>query len=206
MAWVRAIRDQNFPGSHGRWKVLSATAGNSSNNWGTFALASLVTADAYLRDAAGLARDWAIYKGYGDGSWTFQKTGDYDPIWTCGDYEAIERESCLVAGKDINGVPTEDAGRGSGTTPSSGYVNEAVQGYALQALILERAGFDAFGVNDAQFCRVGAFQQRFGIANGHSTGYYFAWVHREHCAGSSYPLPASAPFGRVFGFTDWFMP
>lgn len=201
-AWLTDIRTADL-GGHSRWFTLRRTAGNTSSNWGIFALASIIAADAYLRDRAALRTDWQIFVGYGDGSWSFEPTNSYQPEWNCDGYRAIEPGHC--GSPDQNGAPVEDASREDYPEPHAGYVNEAMQGYVLQALLLEHAGFPAWEVNDAQICRAARFQERYGITNDHETGHYVGFAIRERCPGSAYPLPEAAGYGRVFGFTDWLL-
>jgi hypothetical protein len=201
VSWLSAARTR-VVNDHPRWTTLSFTAGNTSNNYGTFALSAMIAADRYLGDAAGVARDWQIFKGYGDSSWSFQTTAGYQAAWNCGRYQAIEGLHCTTPnGADQNGAPVEDASRDTYPTPHGGYVSEAMQGYAVQGLLLRRAGYDAWGVNDRQVLRVAEFQRRFGIWNYHSTSYYAAWIIND-AYGTTFPAQP-AGYGRTFGFTDW---
>jgi hypothetical protein len=199
IAWLTQLRTREI-GGHGRWHQLRFTSGNSSNNWGIWSLASMIATDRFLGDQAALDRDWAIFKGYGDGTWTFQPTAGYLAGWNCGRYRAIEDLHC--GSPDHNGVPAEDAARSGNTTnPDGGYVTEAMSGYTVQALLLSGAGYDAWGVNGQQIRRVADFQVRFGVFNYHPVGYYVPWVLNK-VYGTSYPALAGNG-GRMFGYTDW---
>jgi len=204
--WLSAIRTRDL-GGHSRWYTLAGTSENSANNWGTFALASRVAASAYLGDSTDLARSWQVFSGYSSGAWEFQKTADWSASWSClpGDGStrlpiAINGE-CTRDGIDLDGAPVEDASRGTFPTADGGYVNEAMQGYVVQALLLERSGHAAFEAGGQALRRVAEFQVRNGIWNYHSTGYYVGpvinWAY-----GTSLPVLPSG-FGRVFGYTDW---
>jgi calcineurin-like phosphoesterase family protein len=198
--WVSQIRTREI-GGHGRWHQLRFTAGNSSNNWGIWALASSIAADRYLGDATALAKDWAIFKGYGDGTWTgFKPTADYLAGWNCGRYRAIEDLHC--GNPDHNGAPVEDASRSGNTTlPHLGYINEALSGLTVQAMLLEHAGYPAWTVNASQMRRVADFLVRTGAWNAESVGYFAAWVINAEY-GANYPAKAGNG-GRMFGFADW---
>jgi hypothetical protein len=205
-SWLSGIRTRNL-GGHSRWYTLVGTSENSANNWGTFALASRIVASAYLGDGADLARAWQVFSGYSTGSWAFQKTADWSAAWSCLPGDGSSRVpiaingACANAGVNLDGAPVEDASRSAFPVPSGGYVNEAMQGYVVQALLLQRAGYDAFGVGNQAIRRVADFQARNGIWNFHSTGYYVApVVNRMY--GTAYPVLASG-YGRVFGYTDW---
>lgn len=199
--WVRDVRDRDFPASHSRWHVLSGTAANTSNNWGTFALASLTVADAYLRDTTGLGRDFGLFRDYGDGSSSFQHTSSYQAIWSCPEGFEINPASCTDPRKE--GAAVEDASRT--TFPTLGnYPAEAAQGYVVTAEVLSRAGYDAWTVNDRQVCRNALWRERGGNLNYSSADRYVTWMTNERC-GLSQPTVA-AGYGRVFGFGDWLMP
>jgi hypothetical protein len=198
--WVNQIRTREI-GGHGRWHQLRFTAGNSANNWGVWALASMIAADRYLGDATALAQDWAIFKGYGDGTWKgFQPTADYMPGWNCSTYFAIEPGHC--GDPDHNGAPVEDASRsGNTTSPHPGYVNEALSGLAVQAMLLDRAGMPAWSVNSSQMRRLADFLVRTGTWNAEPVAYFAGYIVNA-AYGSSYPVkPGNG--GRMLGYTDW---
>lgn len=197
VAWLTDIRVREL-GGHSRWHTLAGTAVNTSNNWGTFALASLTAADAYLRDAAGLERDYDLFRDYGDGTSAYQHTASYQAIWSCPAGFEINPASCSDPRKE--GAAVEDASRTTFPT-LGGYPAEAAQGYVLQAELLERAGFPAWAVNDAQVCRNALWRERGGNLNHSSADRYVTWMTNERC-GLSQPT-AAAGYGRVFGMTDW---
>ncbi len=198
VAWVSAIRTRDFPSSHSRWHVLAKTAADTSNNWGTFALASLIAADAYLGDGTGLARDWALFRDYGDGSSSFVRTGSYQAIWSCPVGYEINPASCTDPRKE--GAAVEDSSRTIFPT-IAGYPAEAAQGYVIQAELLSRAGYPAWTVNERQVCRNAQWRGRLGNLNYSSVDRYVTYVTNSRC-GLSQPV-SGAPFGRIFGFTDW---
>jgi hypothetical protein len=199
VAWARAIRTQDFPASHSRWHVLLGTAQNTSNNWGTFALASLTAVDAYLGDTPGLDRDYDLWASYGDGTGTFQHTSSYQAVWSCPVGFEINPASCAIPQKE--GAAVEDASRTA--YPSlGGYPAEAAQGYVLTAEVLWGQGYDAWDVNDSQVCRNAAWRSRGGNLNYSSADYHVTHVYNERC-GTNYPTQG-AVFGRGWGYTDWF--
>ncbi len=196
-SWLSSIRTRNL-GGHSRWSTLRDTAIDSSNNWGTFALASLTAADAYLGDTVALERDWRIFAGYGNGSWPFGRTSSYQATWACPEGFAINPASCADLRKQ--GAAVEDASRTTFPT-IGGYPAEAAQGYVITAELLARAGRPAWGVNNAQVCRHALWRQRLGNLNYSSADRYVTWITNARC-GHSQPTVA-AGFGRVFGYTDW---
>jgi hypothetical protein len=210
--WVHSARVRTI-GSHPRWRTIYGTAGETSNNYGTFALASLIAADRYLGDTLSLERSWEIFQAYGiPFGYPFTKTLDWDEAYSCVPTDperrgrlpiAINPAGCRIGGANVDGMPVEDAAREDRfPDPHPGYVNEAMQGYALQALLLERAGYAAFDVNDRQVLRVAEYQQRWGIWNAHPTGYYVAWII-NHAYGTDFPTESDTSGGRAFGWTDW---
>lgn len=201
VSWVNVIRTTDFPASHSRWHVLAGTAANTSNNWGTFALASLTAADAYLADTAGLARDFGLFRDYGDGSSAFVHTSSYQAVWSCPVGFEINPASCTDPSKE--GAAVEDASRTSFPT-LGGYPAEAAQGYVLTAEVLARAGFAAWTVNDAQVCRNALWRGRGSNLNNSSADQYVTWLTNERCGLAQPTKPAV--FGRVLGFTDWLWP
>jgi hypothetical protein len=200
VSWLRQLRTREI-GGHSRWHQLRFTAGNSANNWGIWALASVIAADRYLGDAPALAQDWAIFKGYGDGTWTgFQPTADYLAGWNCTTYFAIEPGHC--GSPDHYGAPVEDASRSGNTSmPHEGYVNEALSGLSVQAMLLDRAGYPAWSVNANQLRRVADFLVRTGTWNAEPVAYFAAYMLNA-TYGTGYPARAGNG-GRMFGFTDW---
>lgn len=205
-AWVRAVTVQDFPASHSRWYELRKTAENTSNNWGTFALASLTAADAYLRDEDELAQDSALWASYGNGTGSFQHTSGYNAIWSCPVGYEINPASCADERKE--GAAVEDASRSCSNSSCSSfpsianYPAEAAQGYVLTAELLAKAGYDGWGINDSQACRNGAWRQRGSNLNYSSADYHVTYVYNERC-GTSYATPQPAVFGRGWGYTDW---
>ncbi|MDF2734015.1 MAG: hypothetical protein K0S97_638, partial [Chloroflexota bacterium] len=196
-SWLSSIRTRNL-GGHSRWYTLRDTAIDSSNNWGTFALASLTAADAYLGDAVALERDWRIFDGYGDGSWPFGRSSSYQATWACPEGFAINPASCTDLRKQ--GAAVEDASRTTFPT-IGGYPAETAQGFVITAELLARAGRPAWTVNNAQVCRHALWRQRLGNLNYSSADRYVTWITNARC-GQSQPTVA-AGFGRVFGYTDW---
>jgi hypothetical protein len=196
--WLEDIRSRDL-GGHSRWFSLIETAGDTSNNWGIFALASLVAADAYLADTDALERDFLIFNAYGGGGWSFRKTNDYQRRWACPEEGfAINPASCDDPRKE--GAAVEDASRTR--FPRLGqYPAEAAQGYVVQAELLDRQGFAAWDVNDRQVCRNAQWRDRGDNTNFSDADYYVTWMTNARCGLSQRARPA--PMGRIFGFTDW---
>jgi hypothetical protein len=199
--WLRTLLTAKVD-THSIWNVVREVSEISANNHGTFALASRTAVAIYLGDRAELDRAWAIFRGYADGSWSrFTPTADYDPAWQCGTKYIPINPACSKDGRNLDGAPVDDAARSSYPTPDGGYINEAMQGYALMGVLFSRQGYPAWSMGDNAILRVAQFQQRHGIWNYHSTGYHTGWVI-NHFYGANLPLAAAVP-GRLLGYTDW---
>ncbi len=195
-SWLSAIRTRDL-GGHGRWRTLAFTSGDSSNNWGAFAQASLVAADAYLGDSAGLARDWARLKGFtGDrAAHLFPEPASPDYTWTCSS-SWTPVMSC--ADNPRHGAIAEDAWRnGAYANVSRTYVQESMQGLALAAELLTRSGYAAW----PRLAAVADFATRWDVWNASSVGNHLSWWYNRRLGTNAPRL--SAGDGRVFGYTDW---
>jgi hypothetical protein len=199
-SWLSSLRTREL-GGHSIWHVLRTTADISANNWGTFALASMIAADRYLGDATGVAHDWAVFKGYGDQGWTFKRTSSYSTVWQCGvAYRAINLP-CVKSGVNLDGAPVEDSSRGVFPVFSS-YIHESLQGYTFQAQLLSMGGYLAWTVNAGQVCRASQFANRAGRLNDSGVGYSVAFMANAFC-GSALPTKTPTSGGRIFGYADW---
>jgi hypothetical protein len=178
------------------------------NNWGTHCGGSRAAVAAYLGDAAQLARVAQVFKGWlGDrASYAGFSYGD-DLSWQCDPANpvGINRPGCTRNGYNIDGVLPDDQRRsGSFKWPPAqeNYVYEALQGALMQAVILHRAGYDAFGWEAAALLR--SFSWLHNINNFPATG-DDNW--QPHVVNAFYGLgfPASSPTtaGKNMGWTDW---
>jgi hypothetical protein len=203
---LRAL--QSAPTTAGGPRDLVDCHERRPNNWGTHCGASRAAVAAYLGDTATLARVALVFKGwlgdrdayagfeYGDLSW------QCDPQRPVG----INPTGCTKHGHPIDGVLPDDQRRGgsfSWPPPQENYAYEALQGALAQAVILQRAGYDAFTWEDHALLR--AFQwlhthARFPAAGDdawqmHVVNYYYADI------GFQTTTPARP--GKMLGFTEW---
>ena len=205
--WLTGIIDRNV-GGHSRWYVLRFTAYNSANNWGTFALASVITADIYLNRTADIEKDWQVYSNYGTPhGWAFNKTSDYNEQWSCvttdstGKLPIAINSPCVKSGINLDGAPVEDSSRSLFGSYST-YIHESLQGYVVMAQLFERTGRNGWAVNNSQVCRAAKFGDRAGRLNDSSVGYYVAFMANHFC-GLNLPTKTPTSGGRIFGFSDW---
>ena len=108
-------------------------------------------------------------------------------------------------GYNIDGVLPDDQRRGGGFTwppPPENYVYEALQGALLQAELLSRAGYPAYGWGDGALGR--AYQWLHHVANYPAAGDDTWQSHLVNARyGTAYPAPVPSSPGKNFGFTDW---
>jgi len=177
------------------------------NNWGTNCGATRAAIAVYLGDAADLARTAEVFRGwlgdrasyagftYGDLSW------QCDPARPVG----INPPGCVKDGHTVDGVLPDDQRRGGGfrwPPPKEPYVWGALQGAVPLAVILQRAGYDAFNWQDRALLR--AFEWLHTLnhfpAEGDDT-----WLPHllNHYYGTSFPAPVPSRAGKNVGWADW---
>jgi hypothetical protein len=179
------------------------------NNWGTHCGAARAAVAAYLGDAAHLARVAQVFKGWlGDrGSYAGFKYGDLS--WQCDPARpvGVNPQGCRINGVSVDGVLPDDQRRGgsfSWPPPGENYVYEGLQGALVQAAILTRAGYDAFGWENQALRR--AFRWLHDEAHFPATG-DDTWepylVNYHYASGAAFPTQMPARPGKNVGYTDW---
>jgi hypothetical protein len=183
------------------------------NNWGAHCGATRAAIAAYLGDTADLERTARVFRGYlGDrssyaGFYYGGTAGSLDLSWQADEFApvGINPLGATKSGLDIDGVLPDDQRRGGAFTmspPNENYVWEALQGLLAQAVILERAGYPAFGwENHALLRAVGWLHWRADYpAEGDDT-----WQPHvlNHFYGPRFPAPTPARPGKNVGWTDW---
>lgn len=199
--WLRSLLSETLDGL-----TLRSTHELRPNNWGTHAGASRVAIALYLGDKAELARAATVFHGWlGDRSaYAGFKYGDLS--WQCDAAKpvAIDPVGCVKSGHDIGGALPEEMRRGGTFTwppAPTGYAWEGMQGAVLQAELLQRAGYDAWGWEDKALLR--ATQFLYGIGwPADSNDEWQAWLIDARY-GTSYRTAAPANTGKNFGWTDW---
>jgi hypothetical protein len=178
------------------------------NNWGTHCGGARVAVAAYLGDQVELAKAAQVFRGWlGDrSSYASFKFGS-DLSWQCDPAKpvGINPKGCTKSGHNIDGVIPDDQRRGgsfSWPPPKENYVYEAMQGALMQAVILERAGYAIFSLEDQALLRVFNWlhQQASFPAEGDDT-----WQPHliNHFYSASFPAPLPSKPGKNIGFTDW---
>jgi hypothetical protein len=200
--WLSTIRTRDL-GGHSRYRTLKGTCEDSPHNWGTFACASLIAANLYLGDDAAVARSWAVFRGLTGDRSAYAGFQDLSTdIWACPGVPFTPANSGCPADSVRYGAFVKDVTRGSDPPTADGdglsYTQEILQGIALQAELLARAGHP-----DAWSRLLPAFDwaRHNGAMNLSSVGYHVTWWANKRFGWSLPTKPAA--MGRVFGFTDW---
>ena len=178
------------------------------NNWGTHCGAARLAIAAYLNDTIEIGRVARVFHGWlgrrdmyndfafgGDRSWHFDSNR---PV-------GINPVDAQKDGHNIDGVLPDDQRRGGpfDWPPSQeNYAYEALQGALVQAILLDRHGYDVWEWEDRALLRA------------------FEWLHEEahfpaigddtwqphvinHFYQTSFPSPTPSRPGKNIGWTDW---
>lgn len=207
--WLAEIRTREL-GGHGRWKELTATHADSTNNWGAFAGASRIAASLYLGDTADVDDAAQVLRGFlGDRvAWSqWQDIDRTDASWACDREEFTPvNPPCSREGIDLDGAIVTDISRGGRLRwpPRRDgilYTTESLQGLALQAELLQMAGYDPWEWGDQALLRAAHFLDRADGWNETSVSYHVAWIFNARYPLSLPTMPAG--YGRLLGYTDW---
>lgn len=209
-AWLRRTLSETC--SDGR--TLRSTHEDRPNNYGTHAGASRAAVAVYLGDAAELERTATVFRGwlgdraayagfhYGETSW------QCDPSKPVG----IDPPGCVKSGIRLDGALPEEMRRGgvfqwpplqgAGTS----YVWEAIQGAVVQAEILHRQGYDAWGWQSQALRRMTQFLYDLNreFSGWWATGddAWSPWLI-NHAYGTKFPVSTPTSPGKNMGYTDW---
>jgi hypothetical protein len=200
--WLSDIRTRVL-GGHGRYTSLKGTCEDAPHNWGTFACASLVAANLYLGDDAAVARSWAVFRGLTGDRLAYAGFENLSTdVWACPGVAFTPDNAGCPGDLVRHGAFVKDVTRGTDPPIASGaglsYTLEILQGVALQAELLARAGHpDAWNRLRPAF----DWARRNGVLDLSSVGYHVTWWANERLGWNVATRPAA--MGRVFGFTDW---
>ncbi|RIL10148.1 hypothetical protein DCC79_08890 [bacterium] len=209
-AWLTNVRTQVLAGDS---RSLVECHEERPNNWGTMCGASRAAASAYLGDTTDLARTAQVFKGYlGDRASYAGFNYGSDLTWhlDAANPRGINPLGAVKEGVSIDGVLPDDMRRGgpftTGCPTYTGYPWEALQGVLVQAEILARQGYDAWGWQDqaerraVQYLR--SLDQTCGgwWATGDDT--FSPWIV-NHVYGTTFPTTSPVGVGKIMSFTDW---
>jgi hypothetical protein len=205
-AWLSAVRTENLGG-----ESLISTSEARPNNWGLMAGASRVAADAYLGDQVDLDRAARVFKGWlGDrASYASFKYGDVswqaDPSRPVG----IQPVGATKKGLLIDGALADDMRRcGKFNVPPchTDYAWEGMQGVVVEAMILARRGYDAFGWQSRAVLRAAQLldrlDQSYGTWWATSDDEWQPWIINR-AYGTTFRASTPASPGKIMGWTDW---
>ena len=199
--WLRGLLTETLDS-----KTLRSTHELRPNNWGTHAGASRAAIAAYLNDPAEMARTAQVFKGWLGSRTSYSGFSYGDLTWQANSATpvGVNPVGATKNGISIDGALPDDMRRGASfqwPPVFTGYPWEAMQGAMLQALILDNAGYDAFGWESKAILRATNFL--YDKAGWTPTGddTWQPWII-NHVYGTNRPT-SSANCGKNMGFTDW---
>lgn len=207
VSWVSRMR--TVPTSGGPATLVKCME-QRPQNWGSWCTASVVIADLYLRDDAGLQRAITVFRGFLGDRAAYAGFTYGNLAWQCDNAKPVGiNPECVKQGVDIGGVIPDDQRRQSEGGPSfpviacENYVHEALQGITLTATILSEAGYDPWTWSDRAIVRSFVWLYRNDCpATGDDTGNVHAV---NHYSGSTFEEKPANP-GKGWGFQDWLLP
>jgi len=201
-AWLGELVERDFDG-----QSLRKIHERRPNNWGMHAGGARAVVARYLDDQAELERVAQVlrgwlgerdhYAGFEYGALDWQA----DPARPVG----INPRGATRDGHSLDGVLPDDQRRSGGFTwppPHENYVYEALQGALLQAMVLERAGYDVWSWGDQAFLRAFTWlaHEADFPATGDDTWQPYVINHAYH---ADLPVVVPARPGKNLGWTDW---
>lgn len=199
--WLRYVLTETLQAT-----TLQLTHEIRPNNWGTHAGASRAAIAVYLGDDVELERTAQVFKGYlGDRS--VYSGFDYgDLAWQADPNNpvGINPLGAVKNGYSIDGAIPDDMRRGGGfrwPPRRTNYPWGAMQGAAVQAEILHRAGYDTWNWGDKALLR--ATQFLYSIhwpATGDET--WVPWII-DKIYGTTFHATSPATPGKNMAWTDW---
>jgi hypothetical protein len=186
--------------------TLRSTHEQRPNNWGTHAGASRAAAARYLGDVAELERSAMVFRGwlgnresysgfsYGELHW------QADPDNPVG----INPKGATKEGHSIDGALPEEMRRGGKfrwPPKRTNYPWGALQGALVQAEILSRAGYPAWGWECKALLRAAEFLHDIGWEAEGDDEWQIWILNRAY--GTNFRAPSPATPGKNMGWTDW---
>lgn len=200
--WLRSLLTLRLEG-----RTIVSTHEGRPNNWGTHAGAGRLVIASYLRDTAEIERVALVFRGWlGDRS-SYAGFRFRDAAWQADERRpvGINPKGARKNGHNVDGVLPDDQRRGGGLEfppEKENYVYEALQGALLQAVVLDRAGYDVWAWQDQALLR--AFRWLHDVAHFPAEGDDLWQPHVVNAAyGSDFPVVVPAGHGKSVGWTDW---
>jgi hypothetical protein len=202
-SWLDEVRGESLGGCAN----LVECHETHPNNWGTLSGASRIAADIYLGDDSDLEHAATVFRGWVGDRKAYAGFQWDDVSWQC-DPSApvgINPPGCVKKGRLLDGVLPDDQRRsGAFRWPfrKENYVYTALQGALVQAYLLSRRGYDAFGWSSRALRR--AYTWLNVVASFPATGNdaWEPWLVNS-VYGTHFPAPSPAAPGKNVGYTDW---
>ena len=205
-AWLRSVRSEQLSGF-----TLIAANEIRPNNWGTHAGASRAAIDVYIGDTQDLARvasvlqgwlgDRSAYAGFDYGSLDWQADPD-GPI-------GVNPAGASKEGFSIDGALPEEMRRGGRfrvPPKHTEYPWEGLAGAIVQAQILSRQGYDAWGWSDQALRRAFQFladvDREYGDWWAGDDDTWQPWLVNA-AYGTEFATDPVTELGKNMAFTDW---
>jgi hypothetical protein len=186
---------------------LQQTHEDRPNNWGTHAGASRAAVAVYLGDWAELQRTAQVFQGYLGDRTAYHDFAYHDDLsWQADPSQpvGINPKGSTKEGHAIDGALPEEMRRGgSFTWPpiETGYAWEGLQGALVQAEILHRAGYPAYGWQDQALLRAVQFLYNIGWTPTSDDEWLIWLVNRAYV--THFPANPEARPGKNLGWTNW---
>jgi hypothetical protein len=206
-AWLGGVRFEELAG-----RTLISTHEDRPNNWGTHAGAARIAADLYLGDRADLERAVSVFKGWlGDRAAYAEFIYDKDLSWQADRARpvGINPAGATRDGHRIDGAIPDDMQRGGKfrwPPKHTNYPWGALEGALVQALLLSRAGYDAWNWSDKALLRATQFldelDREFGGWWAEGDDEWMPWLVNS-AYGTSFRVAQPAHPGKNLGWSDW---
>jgi hypothetical protein len=204
--WLHGLRTANLDGD-----TLVSTHELRPNNWGTMAGAARIAASAYVGDTADLQRAATVFRGWlGDrGAYTGFEFGDLSYQADPANPVAVGPPGATRDGLSVDGALADDMRRGcalSAIPCHTDYAWEAMQGAVVQAELLWRAGYDAWGWQSQALLRAARYllslDARLGGWWAEADDTWQPWL-LNHAYRAGLPTTSPSSPGKVMAWTDW---
>jgi hypothetical protein len=207
--WLSAVRTEVLDG-----RTLINTHEDRPNNWGTHAGASRIAAAIYLGDTTDLAQAALVFQGWlGNRSAYAGFDYDSDLSWQADPNNpvGVNPVGAVKQGHSIDGAQPEEMRRGcSFQWPpcSTNYPWGGLEGAAVQAELLHRAGYDSWNWSNQAMRRATQFlydlDQDFPSDGWWASGddEWMPWLIND-AYGTTFPTEFPANSGKNMGWTDW---
>ena len=200
--WLKQVRHERLGGTD-----LISTHEKRPNNWGTHAGASRAAIAVYLGDTADLERTAQVLQGWLGNRSAYAGFKYRDLAWQCDPSKpvGINPKGCSKRGHSIDGVLPDDQRR-SGPfqwpPPKENYVYGGLAGVIVQAVILHRAGYDAFNWSDRAILR--AYEWLYKEAKFPAVGDDTWQLPLIDCFyGTNFWNGTQTLYGKNMGWTEW---